>query len=1520
MEQSIKIWCDKLLDTGKGNRLINFKDSEKANARILYPISTKVFELLLNEKALSFFDVEEHLSVNDEEKQEVAKLTDSEIVQKFSPFLNSETLLVFKRKEGVKRVLRQIKKNSDSYFEEKGINILHIAVGFLKWFDASNPSDKFNSPLILIPITLTRSEVGQRYEIRHSAEEVVTNPTLLYKLKNELNLTLPMLDDEGYEGESLASYFNRVNEFAIKNGWEVTTDCVLSPFSYLKINMFKDLKENEKLVLSNNNIKRLLNLPFEEEGEKVDIATYFNEGKEISLKNVVDADSSQLEAIIRAKNGESFVLQGPPGTGKSQTITNLIAEFMNAGKKVLFVSEKMSALNVVYNNLKKVGLDDYCLELHSNKANKKDVIAELYRVVNKNKLEVSDRAQKANETLSISKAALDRYAKSLHKKVERLGLSLFDLLQEIHLLNGSKLTTFENKNLNEITGEKINAIKTLLADYTSLNVVINGRENSAWYGFNREDISYYENSALIECCNKLAYHFEKLNAASESLKKYGITIDSLSTLNASEFLTALTELTVEYSFIFDKVKTKALLSSLKACYENKVLLSALNERLNAIFNSTILSLDIEKYYTSFTTSYKTFFRIFSSAYKEDIKYLRQFSKTGKLNYSQALTGLKLACDIIKVKSEIEKSESELNNICYFDSDNIGDELVKLKNYYGKLTLFDGVSNQNIAREELQQLKRCASEFNSLLKECDTSLIASLQENFNEEEVDFNNLKFSEFIEKLKALIKDGEGANEYARSNKLVRRLKEEDVYDFIDFAINKGVGIDEITQCYLYQLYIQLYYNELNKDSFMKEMVRVNHDKVLSAFIDSDKLKFNVSKAEIASKLSSKIPDVSMVAAGSQLSTLIREASKKRNQKPIRVLFEDINELIQTIKPCFLMSPLSVSTFLSEKSCTFDVVIFDEASQIFPWDAVGSIYRAKQLIVVGDSKQMPPTNFFLSGLSEDNLTSEELEENDTVDYESILDLCSACLPQVSLKWHYRSKTEELIAFSNNKFYNKELITFPSPNKNEAGMGVDFVYCSDGVFSRVSRSNEKEAEKVVDTLVKQIELFPERSYGIVAFGISQQEEIEKALTKRQESDERLNDYLMKERKEPLFIKNLETVQGDERDTIIFSIGYGYDENGKFLHNFGPLNKNGGERRLNVAVTRAKCNAIVVSSIKSSDIDLKRTSALGSALLKEYLFYAENGMDALIEDISLSQMSKLAVVQDINDFVQENGFDADINVGYSKQKIDIAVKNKNSNDYFMAIEIDGPRYLENRTTRDRERLRKEVLERYGWVYHRVWALDWFNNPKMEKELLLKKLTEREEVVKKESSDEKFVVEVERQDVSLENMFGSYEKYVAVGYRPVKEEIENLIKKEQPITYKLLLKNSLKILSRQKATNEAKNELASYLGKISGLTLVDDYFTMDRNEKIILRLPKSKEDVRKVSDICESELMHGVMCVVSKNIGISKRGVIKTLINLLGFTVITDDIEEKFNSVFARLERAGKIKAINDELFICEVELI
>jgi very-short-patch-repair endonuclease len=505
-----------------------------------------------------------------------------------------------------------------------------------------------------------------------------------------------------------------------------------------------------------------------------------------------------------------------------------------------------------------------------------------------------------------------------------------------------------------------------------------------------------------------------------------------------------------------------------------------------------------------------------------------------------------------------------------------------------------------------------------------------------------------------------------------------------------------------------------IEKESALRDFFGHDHDERIARFREIDERLGSLSRDIIRARLAAGIPRDQKTEdiPREEVGLLRRELAKKARHIPVRQLISRIPSLLPRLKPCVLMSPLSVAQYLDAAHSGFDVVIFDEASQIPVWDAIGAIARGQQLIVVGDPKQLPPTNFFASaGEDDDDRTPDEHK-----DLESILDeLLSHGLRPKRLNWHYRSRHEGLIAFSNRQYYDNALLTFPSPALSRGG--VCFRHIPDARYDKGrSRTNRLEAQALVHELVTRLRSTdgPVRSYGVVTFSQAQQSLIENLLDEERrkfpEIEIHFGDAPPVEG-EPVFVKNLENVQGDERDVILFSICYGPDEAGKISMNFGPLNRDGGERRLNVAVTRAKHEIMVFAGLRGEQLDLTKTRSRGLRDLKYFLEYAERGPSALTAAVTSASLSEAESEFErmVADRIRGAGFEVHHQVGCSGYRIDLGIVDPAApGSYLLGVECDGATYHRAHTARDRDKLRQSVLEGLGWKLHRIWSTDWWHH--------------------------------------------------------------------------------------------------------------------------------------------------------------------------------------------------------------------
>ena len=484
-------------------------------------------------------------------------------------------------------------------------------------------------------------------------------------------------------------------------------------------------------------------------------------------------------------------------------------------------------------------------------------------------------------------------------------------------------------------------------------------------------------------------------------------------------------------------------------------------------------------------------------------------------------------------------------------------------------------------------------------------------------------------------------------------------------------------------------------------------HEKKIARFRELDGGLVAILRARLSRRLHSLRPQLSGgVSPNSEAGILLGEIHRKRGHMAIRKLLTKAGGLIRRIKPCFLMSPLSIAQFLDPRNAAFDLIVFDEASQVRPEDALGAFLRGAQIVVMGDDKQLPPTSFF-DHLAAGDEASEEDESAAMADVESILHQCARSFPTKTLQWHYRSRHESLIAISNLYFYDNKLRIYPSPIDGSDALGLHFVHVPRSAYDiGKTRTNRVEAQVVAAAALEHFRRSPDKSLGIGTFNIQQQQAIQEELELQLRAHPEMEPAIAAAR-EPLFVKNLETIQGDERDAILISLGYGRDAGGKLSLNFGPINKEGGERRLNVLISRARERCVVFANFTAQDLVLDPTNARGLFALKAFLEFAQTRRLTIPDAVDDEETS--AFEDAVASVLEHNGFIVRRRVGYAGFRVDLAVVDPSEpGRYLLGIECDGRKYCEARVARDRDRLRQQMLEQLGWSIHRVWSTDWYRD--------------------------------------------------------------------------------------------------------------------------------------------------------------------------------------------------------------------
>lgn len=543
-----------------------------------------------------------------------------------------------------------------------------------------------------------------------------------------------------------------------------------------------------------------------------------------------------------------------------------------------------------------------------------------------------------------------------------------------------------------------------------------------------------------------------------------------------------------------------------------------------------------------------------------------------------------------------------------------------------------------------------------------------------------------------------------------------------VELAWPRDLEPSELEDAYRYCFYHSIAKSIMLKNPMLMQFSGLTHADIRMRFIELDNEVIKLNGEKCAFSISARpVPQGNgkgAVGTWTEDAVLSNEIAKQKRHIPIRQLINRAGKALIALKPCFMMGPLSAAQYLEAGKYKFDLVVMDEASQLKPEEALGAVARGNQLIVVGDPKQLPPTSFF-DKMTTDG-TSNPDEDSAVEEAESILDVCSLIFQPVHrLRWHYRSQHHSLIAFSNRYFYNERpLIIFPSPHGHSNGLGIRSHYFPEGLYE--GYRNKVEAVKVADAVIAHFRNFPEHSLGVVTLNLSQRDLIEEEIDRRLKVYPQSQEYLgrWKEQGYPFFIKNLENVQGDERDVIYISTTYGRRPDGKFIMNFGPINKEQGWRRLNVLFTRAKKRVELFTSMDPSDIRIEQSSPRGVKALKDYLVYARDGLLEAPEITGKPFDSEFEV--SVAGMLINKGYEVVPQLGVAGFFIDLAVRHPTRpGDFLACIECDGATYHSGLSVRDRDRLRQEVLERLGWdgKIYRIWSTDWFKDPKKQLEKLL-----------------------------------------------------------------------------------------------------------------------------------------------------------------------------------------------------------
>lgn len=1502
---------------------------------------------------------------------------------------------------GLQKRLLDLYIDARTLQEEQGVNILFLAIGYLKWRQTSTPQVDRWAPLILVPVTLERSNAGEKFHLRWSGDEIQANLSLQLFLHREYELKLPDIED--FENLDVESYLAKIAGMVEgKPNWEVLpNDAILGLFSFAKFMMYRDLDPAQWQSAGGMEAIPTLRGVVADGFPGASISRDDGNIDEIitpaDMIHVVDCDSSQSLVVHDVRKGNSILVQGPPGTGKSQTIANIVSAAVADGKRVLFVAEKMAALDVVKRRLDNTEIGVACLELHSNKANKKSVLTELQRTWQLGN-PTTPQGRLVIEQLTERRDALNKHAERLHQVYQPSNLSPYQVYGQLIRLRRQGYTTqrVALEGATKWLPHEKEALHTLVRDLVQRVEVMGVPDRHPWSGVGNDgllpndrdrlvttiskllrclDIWIGDSSALHEALSldaprllgdaslaadrakflvqapaigseaflanewdepqrivnlissvddaqKAFVQAEGVATAEGISRQWAGAIEYLPTLDSrfmvggelkklsdvhrklqrieqdlarlAQLLSESRPLSLESAIRLTAIAERATtipeierdalvariwdrgVDSVQEIVEAVESVQAAKASLSPVFRESAWSKDLEEARTHLAMRGGSWLRFLSGDWRRSNRLVRSQLISPKLPADQMLASLDvlldaqgakgklsdlnaqaleafgaswqgersstpflrsvvdwmrtlrpfgsgvrqrladlpdriLAAEVAKrLRPVLEEIQADLgpihNALIIAQREPWGDETVlqrvpldtlrsrilpwhlayeqchALKNFDGlsleaalqaietirqaqaaKTTLDEAAPSGKRAfgplwegrDSDVSHLKRAAdwvfrhSDLRQLASRIATpeahlaraeglvksarALEGDLQELFTtlqfEGSADVGARPATSPVESLANLLtrweEDPEGLPQWVSYVARAKQAKGKGLTALVEGLATGTLSTDEAIGTFDLAYYETVLAEMVRRDPELSTFDGQQQTQLVESFADLDRERMRLARIEAIKTHHSRIPQRG--GAAGPTAVLAREMERRRGHMAIRQLMQRCGPAIQALKPVFMMSPLSVAQFLPPDALSFDMLVVDEASQVQPVDALGAIARAKQLVIVGDERQLPPTRFFSRMLGD--VADNDDDGAQAADVESILGLCRAQgLPERMLRWHYRSRHQSLIAVSNSQFYENKLFIVPSPYTSEAGVGLRFHHLPEAIYDRgKTASNPKEARAVALAVIEHAKSVPNLSLGVATFSTQQRRAIvdELELLRRQHPE--TEGFFSGRPDEPFFVKSLENIQGDEREVILISVGYGRDINGQVTMNFGPVSREGGERRLNVLISRAKSRCEIFSSITDEDIDLERGRGKGTAALKLFLRYARTGQLYIAE--SDRSKTKSVFMEEVATALRSRGYDLHTDVGIAGFFVDIAIADPDKpGRYILGIECDGESYRDARSARDRDRLRESALRDKGWQVYRIWSTDWFRRPQAE----LDKLTAAIEAAKLEPS--------------------------------------------------------------------------------------------------------------------------------------------------------------------------------------------
>ena len=1553
-----------LLDLTGRNRLINTSRSNSRSSRleIVDERSQEVFRHLVTEsKAMRFLakpgddddnDDSEFLAQPDDDVNDEG-VSARHIDDQLQTALTSKALQ--------KRLLTTF-YDAATFEEEQGVNTLYLALGFLKWFEAESSDRARYAPLILIPVKLDRKSANARFTLSWTEEDINTNLSLQEKMYLEFGLRIPDVPDED---ELVANdYFQQVQQAVVDQPrWEVLADdMVLWFYSFSKFLMYKDLEPDSwpdhRPIQEHTLIHGLLEGGFGNEtplcGDTDNIDDFIQPA---DMTHVMDADSSQAVAIEEVRQGRNLVLQGPPGTGKSQTITNLIATAVKEGKRVLFVAEKMAALEVVKRRLDTIGLGDLCLELHSSKSNKREVLEELNRTLQLGRPRTANIQSNMADLLT-HRDQLNRHVAIMHTAIEPAQVTPYQAIGKLVRLRADQVAPADFRLANSLmwnagqVRERENLLQDLIVHLREVGVP----QQHSWQGVMMEAILPTDGNRILTQVANITERLQRLLKIANDLAPqldYGHVTSPLDLSTLAKFGKQLTACPALDTAAIAHSVWNDRRSDIDTLLQAGHTAAAIAEQLSGTVADIGWTTDVDAARRDIAAHGASWLRIFSGDYRKAQATLRGILAgappkpvSERVQILDALREGQQARKLLEQQDELGRQAfgdqwrgldsdwQALTGIATWEHECQAANLpTHFREVRGRL---DDLEPVTVAiRKIAKDLKPMLEEVNTLFGQLSLDVKAAFDVK------DTRLVSLSKLQRRLTAWQTDIESLTKWIAYYTQWRKLPDLGLGELGDKIADGGVPGDRLLDHFQIAYYEDVMRAAFRKYPQLAEFDGLSHNQLLARFLECDQERLSLTRNEVAAIHYQGLPTTA--SDRGEIGIVRKEIKKKRRHMPVRKLLSKAGHAIQAIKPVFMMSPISIAQYLEPGMLEFDLLLIDEASQVEPVDALGAMARVKQVVVVGDDKQMPPTNFFGRVVGDDDPDAEDDDDFQTGDLESILGLCEAQgMSQRMLQWHYRSRHESLIAVSNHEFYEDRLFVVPSPGSDGGRLGLKFHHVRNGQYARgAARNNLIEAGAVADAVMQHARQFPDKSLGIGAFSSAQRDAIlyEVELRRRKAPD--LEPFFAAAGAEPFFVKNLENIQGDERDVIFISVGYARDSSGYMAMAFGPLSKEGGERRLNVLITRAKERCEVFSSITADDLDLGRGRSRGAAVLKQFLTYAEKGfLDAgEVTDRGFDSEFEIEVARALTDA----GYQVESQIGVAGFYVDLAIVDPDKpGRYLLGIECDGASYHSSRSARDRDRIRQQVLEDRGWVIHRIWSTDWFHRPQEQVRKVAASLAQakaawsaRDQGAVQAAPTVPSTSEIERDEVEVDAV-GHAEEVTTVPYKEAHFSISStqdlhevtpqqlaavvvkIVRIEGPIHQDEVARRTATLWGKKRAGGRIADCVEAALGEAAALGQVqqDGLFFSPPDQTVVPirdRTDVNAINLRKAEYLPPVEIRAALRAIVQRHFGIDVEDALIEASRLFGIKSMRAQLKAVMSDQLQDLLKRHEIELRNERLY-------